>query len=365
MKIEMKQVFVRDLIKGYKDNNEGGVVGYDGKLDIRPPFQREFVYNEKQRNAVVDTVTRGFPLNVMYWSKNPNEDSYELLDGQQRTISICQYCNSDFSINYRYMHNLTESEKNQILDYSLMIYICEGDEKEKLQWFKTINIAGERLFEQELRNAVYVGTWLADAKKYFSKPNCVAYNFAKDYMSGTPIRQDYLEAVLSWKASAEGKQIEEYMAEHQHDKDAVELWQYFQQVINWVRIVYPKYDSLQKGLKWGLLYNEYKDHNFNSNEVAEEVSKLMIDDDVTNKKGIFEYCITHNPKCLSIRQFTESMRRGTYERQNGNCAKCGKHFELKEMQADHIKPWSKGGTTTLDNCQMLCSYCNATKNDTF
>lgn len=363
MKIELKQVTVRDLFKEYKDSGVDGVVAYDGKLDVRPPFQREFIYNEKQRNAVIETVRKGFPLNVMYWSKNPNEDTYELLDGQQRTISICQYVNGDFSLNFQYFFNLTPTEKDQILDYPLMIYVCEGNEKEKLEWFKTINIAGVQLAEQELRNAVYVGTWLADAKRHFSKPNCVAYNFAKDYMSGNVLRQDYLETALSWISARDGKEIEDYMAEHQHDKDCAELWQYFQQVINWVKVVYPKYDKLQKGIDWGIYYNEHKDDKFNANDLAEKVSQYILDDDVTNKKGIFEYLIDGKEKHLSIRAFSTAMKKSAYERQQGICPKCGKHFEFDEMQGDHIKPWVKGGRTTAENCQMLCQTCNATKSD--
>ncbi len=363
MKIELKEIQIRDLYNGYKDSGVDGVVGYDGKLDIRPPFQREFIYNEKQRNAVIDTVRKGFPLNVMYWSKNPNEDSYELLDGQQRTISICQYVNGDFSIDYQFFFNLTNPEQEQILEYPLMVYVCEGTEKEKLEWFKTINIAGVQLADQELRNAVYTGTWLADAKRHFSKPNCVAYNFAKEYMSGNVLRQDYLETAIKWIASKDGKEIEDYMAEHQHDKDSAELWQYFQQVINWVKIVYPKYNRLQKGIDWGIYYNDHKDDKFNANDLADKVGKLLMDDDVTNKKGIFEYLIDGKEKHLSIRAFTDSMKMAAYERQKGICPKCGKYFEYDEMQGDHIKPWVKGGKTIANNCQMLCQSCNATKSD--
>ena len=301
----------------------------------------------------------------MYWSRNPDEDTYELLDGQQRTISICQYCNGDYSIGYQYIFNLTRQEQDQILDYPLMVYVCEGTEKEKLEWFKTINIAGLQLAEQELRNAVYTGPWLADAKRHFSKPNCAAYNFAKDYMSGNVLRQDYLETAIFWIASREGKEIEDYMAEHQNDKDCSELWQYFQQVINWVKIVYPKYDKLQKGVEWGLYYNEHKDDKLNANELAEKVSSLMMDDDVTNKKGIFEYLIDNKEKHLSIRAFTLAMKKSAYERQKGVCPKCGKHIELDNMQADHIKPWSKGGRTVAENCQMLCQSCNAKKSNTY
>ena len=369
MKISLKEIKISDLFNGYKDYGVDGVVGYGGKLNIRPPFQREFIYNDKQKVAVIETIKKGFPLNVMYWSKNSNNDNYELLDGQQRTLSICQFCKGEFSIGSRFMFNFTDSEKNKILDYKLMIYICEGDEREKLDWFKTINIAGMQLTPQELRNAIYTGPWLTDAKKYFSKPNCAAYNFAKDYMLGLPIRQDYLQKALSWitdkNKNKVKKTIEDYMAKHQNDKDSVELWQYFQQVINWVKILFPKYNKLQKGIDWGLYYNIYKDKNYNSNDLEQKINKLFIDDDVTNKKGIYEYLIDGQEKHLSIRQFSESMRTAAYERQKGICPKCKRHFDIDEMQVDHIKPWNKGGKTTADNCQMLCSHCNAIKSDSY
>ena len=173
MKIQLNEITVRDVFNGYEDNAENGVVGYSGKLNIRPAFQREFVYGEKERNAVLDTVIKGFPLNVMYWCDD-GSGNYELLDGQQRTISLCQYCNGDFSLNNKYFHNLTQTEQNEILDYKLMVYVCTGNDKEKLDWFKTINIAGVQLSPQELRNAIYTGTWLSDAKRYFSKNGCPA-----------------------------------------------------------------------------------------------------------------------------------------------------------------------------------------------
>ena len=197
MKIELREISVHDVFNGYQNNDENGVVGYGGNLNIRPPYQREFVYDDKKRNAVIETVFKGFPLNVMYWSKNA-DGTFELLDGQQRTLSLCAYANADYSFNSKYFHNLTETEKNQILDYPLMIYVCTGNDKERLDWFKTINIAGEKLTDQELRNANYTGSWLTDAKRYFSKTNCVAYNLASKYMNGAPIRQDYLETVLRW-----------------------------------------------------------------------------------------------------------------------------------------------------------------------
>ena len=253
MKIELYQITVRNVFNGYQNNDENGVVGYGGKLNIRPPYQREFVYDDKKRNAVIETVFKGFPLNVMYWSKNA-DGTFELLDGQQRTLSLCSYVNGDYSFNGKYFHNLTETETNQILDYPLMIYICTGNDKERLDWFKTINITGEKLTDQELRNVNYTGTWLTDAKRYFSKTNCVAANLASRYMNGAPIRQDYLETALRWISAGN---IEEYMAQHQNAPNATELWLYFQRVINWVQAVFPKYRKEMKGLDWGRLYNSF------------------------------------------------------------------------------------------------------------
>src|SRR3954470_8265616 len=197
MKIELKEVRVRDLAEGYVDNDEAGVVGYSGKLDIRPPYQREFIYKDKQRDAVIDTITKGYPLNVMYWSVR-DDGGFEVIDGQQRTISVSQYVEGDFAFKGRYFHNLQSDEQRRILDYPLMVYLCSGPDSEKLEWFKTINIAGEKLTDQELRNAVYAGSWVSDAKRYFSRTGGPAYGLASDYMSGTPIRQDYLETVIEW-----------------------------------------------------------------------------------------------------------------------------------------------------------------------
>ena len=187
MKIQLKQITVRDLVKDYEDDAENGVRTYGGLLDVRPPYQREFVYKDKQRDAVIETVKQGFPLNVMYWAKR-EDGTFEVIDGQQRTISLCQYVTGDFAYMMRYFHNLQDDEQQQILDYELMVYVCEGTDSEKLKWFETINIAGEKLTQQELRNAVYHGSWLADAKRYFSKNGCAAYQIGQDYVSGSPIR---------------------------------------------------------------------------------------------------------------------------------------------------------------------------------
>lgn len=359
MEIKLHEIAVRDVVKGYVDNQENGVIGYNGLLDIRPPFQREFIYNEKERNAVIDTINKGFPLNVMYWSKNGNK--YELLDGQQRTLSICQYVNGDFSVDYKGFGNLTPDLQNKILNYKLMIYICEGTQSEKLDWFKIINIAGEKLTDQELRNSQYTGMWLHDAKRHFSKNSCPAYQIGEKYMNGVAIRQDYLETALSWISNRDGVQIEDYMGKHQNDTDANELWMYFQSVIDWINRLFPKYRKEMKGLEWGILYNEYKDQMYNSIKLEEKVNELMQDDDVTSKKGIYLYLITGKDKYLSIRSFTDNQKREAYERQKGICGNCKEHFEIEEMEADHITPWHAGGKTTSENCQMLCRECNRRK----
>ncbi len=357
MRIELKNINVQELVNGYEDNNEDGVVGYNGLLDIRPPYQREFIYKDKQRDSVINTIKCHFPLNVMYWAVR-DEGGYELIDGQQRTISICQYVIGDFAFNGRYFHNLQKDEQQKILDYKLMIYLCEGTDSEKLDWFRTINISGEKLTEQELRNAVYSGSWVSDAKRYFSKNGCPAYGLGSNYLVGSPIRQDYLETTLKWISN---DSIEEYMAQYQNEPNANELWLYYQSVINWVKTIFPTYRKEMKGINWGELFNAYKNNNFDSKKLEERITLLMMDDDITNKKGIYEYLLSGKEKHLHIRSFTENQKRETYERQGGICVICKEHFELSEMEADHITPWHEGGKTITENCQMLCKYDNRRK----
>ncbi|HPN54359.1 MAG TPA: DUF262 domain-containing protein [Candidatus Moranbacteria bacterium] len=364
MKIELQRISVRDVINGYKDSHEEGVVAYGGKLDIRPKYQREFVYTGKQRDAVIETIKNSFPLNVMYWVKT-DQGNFEVLDGQQRTISIAEYKEGNYSVEFNgrlaAFHNLTKEEQEQILNYELMIYFCEGSDKERLDWFKIINIAGEKLTDQELRNAVYTGPWLSDAKLKFSKSNCAAYLLANDgggLVSGSPIRQEYLETAISW--INDGK-IEDYMAKHQHDKNAEELWEYFQNVIEWARKTFINYRKEMKNVQWGELYNEFKDKKLDTKKLETEIKDLMQDEDVTKKSGIYPYVLTRQEKYLSIRAFTDKMKREAYERQNGICPKCSEHFKIGEMEADHIKPWHEGGKTIAENCQMLCKQDNRTK----
>ena len=361
MKIDLQQITVEQLAGGYADNAEAGVVGYGGKLDIRPAYQREFIYKDKQRDAVIETVRKDFPLNVMYWAVR-EDGGYEVIDGQQRTISVCQYVGGEFSVdiggNQLYFHNLQADQKRQILDYPLMVYLCSGTDTEKLEWFKTINIAGEKLTDQELRNAVYAGPWTADAKRYFSKTGCAAYGLASKYVTGTPIRQDYLETAIDWHSKGD---IQGYMAQHQHDDNASVLWSYFQNVINWVKATFPKYRSQMKGVDWGSLYDKFHGQPLDTDKLEKRVKALMLDDDVQRKAGIYPYVLDGDERYLNVRGFSEQQKREAYERQNGICARCGKHFELEEMEADHIKPWHEGGKTTAGNCQMLCKDDNRRK----
>jgi hypothetical protein len=357
MKIELKEISIKDVFEGYKNDEEEGVVGYKGKLNIRPKYQREFVYKDKQRDEVINTIKKDFPLNVMYWVKN-KDGTFEVMDGQQRTISFCEYVAGKFSLNYQYFHNLEADEKEQILKYKLKIYFCEGTDKEKLDWFKIINIAGLQLKEQELRNAIYTGEWLTDAKRHFSKTNCPAYNLANDYIKGALNRQDYLETAISW--ISDGK-IEEYMAKHQNKPNANELWLYFQKVINWVKTIFPKYYKEMKGVDFGTLYNKFNDKEFNSKKLGDDISKLMKDDEVQKKSGVFPYVLTRDEKYLNLRAFSDSQKREAYERQKGICPVCKKHFEIDEMEGDHIDPWHEGGKTTAENCQMLCKQDNRRK----
>ena len=333
MKIELKQITVRDLVQEYSDDGEGGVRGYGGILDIRPPYQREFIYKDKQRDAVIDTIKKNFPLNVMYWAVR-DDGTYEIIDGQQRTISIAEYEKGKFSFNGLYFYNLQKDQRDQILNYELMVYLCSGTASEKLEWFKTINIAGEELHRQELRNAVYAGTWVSDAKKYFSKTGCAAYGKGKNYLKGRPIRQEYLETAIKWISK---DNIEDYMGIHQNDPSAVSLRDHFESVICWVEATFTTKRKQMQGVDWGPLYDSYKDEKLDPEKIEKETTKLVLDDDVTNKAGIYPYILTREEKHLNIRSFSDAMKQKAYEKQNGICRRCKKKFELNEMEADTRK----------------------------
>jgi hypothetical protein len=365
MRVDPLSITVSQLSDCYTDNGENGVTGYGGKLNIRPAYQREFVYGPKDRNAVIDTVRKGFPLNTMYWAVA--DSGFELMDGQQRTISLCQYVNGDFSIeidgNPFSFHNLPKERQQQILDYKLSIYVCDGSDADKLDWFKIINIAGKELTDQERRNAIYTGPWLADAKRWFSRRNPPAVQDGRDKLiSADPNRQEVLEMALDWLS--DGK-IEHYMDDHRSDPDAQELWTYWQSVFDWVKRVFPNQDSararLMKGQPWGRYYNAHKDDKLNAAELEKRIVELIDDDEVENKRGIYPYLLTGNPKTLNLRAFDEKTKHAVYARQKGICPVCKKHFEFHEMEADHRIPWHKGGKTVANNCTMLCMPDNRAK----
>ena len=364
MKIELKNFTIRDIFDGYTNSEEEGVIGFGGRLNIRPKYQREFVYKPDQQRAVIETIRKGLPLNVMYWCK-VGEDCYELMDGQQRTLSFCSFCNGDFSVDDIYFHNAPQDVKEKILDYQLFIYVCEGAESEKLDWFKIINIAGEKLTDQELRNAVYSGSWTTDAKRYFSKTGCAAYKLADKYVKAIPIRQELLERALTWICYKEKCSVEDYMGRHQHDKTATELWGYFRNVIEWVQKIFPKYRKEMKDVDWGRLYNKFGAQEWDSDRLEEKISALMSDYDVKKKSGIYDYVLSGDERSLSIRTFDERTKRTVYEQQKGICPICNRPFEFEQMEADHIVPWSRGGKTLIENCQMLCKECNLKKSNIY
>lgn len=370
MTIKQIEVTVGDIARGYINNEEQGVRGYGGQLDIRPPYQREFIYNENEQQAVISTVLKGYPLNVMYWVRR-SEDAecpYEVMDGQQRTLSLCEYVDGKFAYDFKNFFNQPADIQKLILDYPLTIYLCEGEPSEKLEWFKTINIAGKPLNEQEINNAVYAGPFVTDAKRHFSKSNCGAYRLGKDLVNGTPIRQEFLKKALEWMAEHETREgkpqsVVGYMAEHQHDPNANNLWTYFQNVLNWTITNFDlkKFKKIMKGLNWALYYDKYHSTTLDTADLASRNSKLILDSDVQKQMGIIPYVLTGDERHLDLRSFPEDIKLAVWEKQHHICPSCQKEFDYEFMEDDHITPWREGGRTVIENCQMLCRECNRRK----
>lgn len=370
MTIKQISVTVGEITQGYVNNEEQGVRGYNGLLDIRPPYQREFIYNDKEQQAVINTVLKGYPLNVMYWVKR-NDDAecpYEVMDGQQRTLSLCEYVAGKYSFEFKNFFNQPADIQKRILDYPLTVYVCEGEHSEKLEWFKTINIAGKPLYEQEILNAIYAGPFVSDAKRHFSKSNCGAYKLGKDLVNGSPIRQDFLKVALNWMAEHEQREGKaqsrvSYMAQHQHDPNANNLWTYFQNVLNWAitNFEMKKFKKIMKGLDWALYYDNYHDKTLDTVEMAKRISTLMRDSEIQRQSGIIPYVLTGDERHLDLRAFPEDIKLAVWEQQGHICPLCGKEFDFEFMEGDHIKPWREGGRTVIENCQMLCRDCNRHK----
>ena len=370
MTIKQIEVTVGDIARGYINNEEQGIRGYGGQLDIRPPYQREFIYNESEQQAVISTVLKGYPLNVMYWVRR-SEDAeypYEVMDGQQRTLSLCEYVDGKFAYDFKNFFNQPADIQKLILDYPLTIYLCEGEPSEKLEWFKTINIAGKPLNEQEINNAVYAGPFVTDAKRHFSKSNCGASRLGKDLVNGRPLRQELLKKALEWMAEHETREGKPqsavgYMAEHQHDPNANNLWTYFQNVLNWTITNFDlkRFKKIMKGLNWALYYDKYHSTTLDTADLASRISKLILDSDVQKQMGIIPYVLTGDERHLDLRYFPDDIKRVVWEKQHHICPSCQKEFDYEFMEGDYITPWREGGRTVIENCQMLCRECNRRK----
>jgi len=370
MTIDEMDVTVGQVVEGYVNNEEQGVRGFGGLLDIRPPYQREFIYNEKEQQAVITTVLHGYPLNVMYWVKRSDdaECPYEIMDGQQRTLSLCEYVAGHFSYDFKNFHNQPADIQKKILDYKLKIYVCEGDASEKLDWFQTINIAGKVLNDQEINNAIFAGPFVTDAKMHFSKTNSGGARLGKDLVNGTPIRQDFLKKALEWMAEHETRQghrqtVKGYMADHQHDPNANNLWSYFQTVLNWAITNFDmrRFKRIMKGLDWAELYDKYGTETLDTAALAQRISALMRDSEIQRQSGIIPYVLTGDEHYLDLRAFPEDIKLAAWEAQNHICPLCNREFDFEFMEGDHITPWRDGGRTVIENCQMLCRECNRRK----
>jgi hypothetical protein len=373
MTIEKKEITVREITEGYVNNDDEGIRGYGGLLDIRPKYQREFIYSDKEQAAVINTVLHGYPLNVMYWVKRTDADApcpYEVMDGQQRTLSICEYVHKKFSFDFKNFDNQPADIQKRILDYKLDIYVCEGEDSEKLEWFKTINIAGKPLNEQEIQNAVYAGPFVSDAKRHFSKRNCGAAQLSKDLVPGSPIRQELLKKALEWMAAHETRQGHRqtavgYMKDHQHDPNANNLWTYFQTVLNWATTNFDikRFRKIMNGLDWAWLYDNYgPPHTLDTVALGKRIAELMLDtDEIQKPGGIIPYVLTGDERYLDLRGFPEKIKLAVWEQQEHKCAICGREYDFEFMEGDHITPWREGGRTVAENCQMLCRECNRRK----
>ena len=370
-------VTVRKLVEGYSYDNETGEIRcFGGRLNPRPSYQREFVYSLEDQSKVFSTLKRSFPLGIMYWC-DAGDGTYELVDGQQRTLSICHIVDNDVSIEINdvniYFRDLPESEQEQILDQELLVYVCVGNLDEKMDWFSTINIAGKELTIQELRSAVYSGPFVSDARRYFvsgADGNALSNGYDV-FVKNKVIRQELLGQVLGWHADFEmtdsgksgDKLIRAYLAKHRRDENAKELFSYYEEVLDWANYIFgTKYKKELPKVEWGILYNKYHTKTVSPREVQKRVDELMENPEITKKSAIFEYVFSGDEKILSPRTFDDATKRSKFEEQEHKCAYCGNEIpDLKSAHADHIVPWSKGGKTEYGNLQILCVKCNCKK----
>lgn len=374
---------ISNICKGFVYNEfEGkGVFGLSGRLTIQPEYQRNYIYADGKRDvAVIESILKGYPIGLIYFNKT-DENKFEVLDGQQRITSIGRFVTNKFAIKdkngmQQYFNGIAEDLQKKILETKLLVYECEGTETEIKEWFKTINIIGVPLNEQELLNAVYSGSFVTLAKEEFSNSQNSNVQKWSNYISGTALRQDFLETALDWVSKGN---ISDYMSRHRTDTDINELKNYFDSVLDWVSTVFLDIEKEMKGLEWGRLYTEYKGKPFDPQQVSKEVQNLYADPYVKKNRGIFEYILggSVDTKLLEVRIFDDATKRSTYNKQKNkaeiegvsNCPLCAisdnsnkkRIWKLSEMDADHVKAWSKGGSTDSKNCEMLCSSHNRAK----
>jgi 5-methylcytosine-specific restriction endonuclease McrA len=389
MKTTLKtNITIKEVCDGfdYNESEAKGLFGLSGRLTIQPEYQRNYIYADGKRDvAVIQSILNGYPLGIIYFNKT-GKNTFEVLDGQQRITSIGRFVKGLFAVKddddmEQYFNGLDTNIQSLILNTKLLIYECEGEEKEIKQWFKTINIAGVPLNEQELRNAIYSGPFVTKAKEKYSNTLNTNKEEWKDYINGTANRQDFLECALSWvsRKMKSKEPIDEYMSRHRTDTDIKELETYFESVIAWISSVFNDVESEMRGLEWGRLYETYKKTKYNPTKVSKQVQELYADPYVKNRRGVFEYILggCKDKQLLDIRIFDEATKKAVYAKQTAaadkkgisNCPLCAlgtnanktKKWALSEMDADHVTAWSNGGATNIANCEMLCKTHNRSK----
>ena len=385
MKTDLKQYTVEEIAKGFTYNElEGkGLFGLSGKLVIQPEYQRHYLYNDGKKDvAVIESILKGYPLGLIYF--NVEGDMLEVLDGQQRITSVGRFVTGKFAIKLdgkeQTFSSLPKDEQRKVLDHELLVYHCEGAEKEIKDWFRTINISGIELNAQEVLNAVYSGKFVTAAKADFSNSQNANMQKWLSYIKGDPKRQEILEVALKWLASARGVTVDYYLAHHRDDAQITELKAYFTSVIDWIGSVFRRPpDKEMRGLEWGRLYETYHTTAYDPAKVDAEVEKLLSDPAVDARKGVYEYVLggSKEPQLLQIRLFEEKTKALAYQQQTqkanaagvSNCSLCAvgdnanktRIYKRSEMDADHVTAWSKGGATDLANCEILCATHNRAK----
>ena len=386
MKTELKTFTVAEICEGFEfSESEGkGLYGLSGRLTIQPEYQRNYIYAEKggqKEKDVIMSALEGYPLGLIYFNTKP-DDSFEVLDGQQRITSLGRFITDKFTIVDEGMPqkfcSMAQSERQKILDTKLLVYECTGGEREISKWFETINTAGVPLNQQELWNAVYSGPFVTKAKEVFSNSQNANIQKWGAFIKGSANRQDFLATALVWVSDGKPR---DYMKDYRNNDNINELTAYFNKIIDWAASLFGDIDKKEmKSVEWDRLYRKYHKQTYDVEQVSNKVLKLYGDDCVQNRKGIFEYVLggCSDPQLLDIRVFKERTKESVYSKQTkdakakgvSNCPLCtiGHHdankqkiWKFKEMEADHVTAWSKGGTTDKENCQMLCKTHNRAK----